>query len=285
MTDLLTFGDFGVKTYLISQLLLIGIFIVGSKFFQWENKSTFKFSLAYYLIGLAVGLGSSIVLINWESYNSEKIYTTKDFDSEDDFVIPTSAQIKPDLRIPKPKTPEVKKRKIISQINISDDIKAPTIEFKDEPLLDLKPAKGPKLPDVKPPVVAPIIEDNNDEPILVPDQMPRFPGCESTDLSREARSKCAAGKLLEYIYDNLKYPTLARVNDIEGLVVIRFVVNKKGLIDNISILKDIGAGCGKAAESVVKSMNLMDQKWTPGLQKGRPVNVIYTLPVKFKLSR
>ena len=97
------------------------------------------------------------------------------------------------------------------------------------------------------------------------------------------KDECAKTKLLEYIYANLKYPPIARDNGIDGTTVIQFVVNREGQVDNITIVRDIGAGCGEAAKRVVESMNNMPERWTPGKQRGRPVNVLYTLPVRFQL--
>ena len=73
-------------------------------------------------------------------------------------------------------------------------------------------------------------------------------------------------------------------NGIQGKVTLRFVVNKKGKISDVKILRDIGGGCGEAAAKVIRSMNNMPQKWTPGRQGGRKVKVYYTLPVVFKLT-
>ena len=68
------------------------------------------------------------------------------------------------------------------------------------------------------------------------ENMPTFPGC--GDLPTEGeRKKCSDNKLLKYVYQNLKYPTIARENGIEGLVVARFVVGKDGEIRDIEIVK------------------------------------------------
>jgi len=115
------------------------------------------------------------------------------------------------------------------------------------------------------------------------EQMPRFPGCEDEKTTKE-REVCARQKMLEYIYTNLKYPPEARGNGVEGSVVIQFVVAKDGYIDDIKIVRDIGAGCGDAAAAAVDSMNDMPERWIPGLQLGRTVRVLYTLPVRFKLE-
>jgi len=66
--------------------------------------------------------------------------------------------------------------------------------------------------------------------------------------------------------------------------VIQFVVEKDGSVAETRVVRDIGAGCGTAALKVVDAMNNMPQKWTPGKQRGRPVKVLYTLPVRFKLE-
>lgn len=114
--------------------------------------------------------------------------------------------------------------------------------------------------------------------------MPRFPGCEDMKGSDAEKEECAKKKLLEFIYGNLKYPAIARENGVEGNVVIQFVVDKDGSVKDINIVRDIGAGCGTAAQTAVESMNNMGKKWTPGKQLGRPVKVLYTLPIKFKLE-
>ena len=85
---------------------------------------------------------------------------------------------------------------------------------------------------------------------------------------------------METIYSNVKYPTIALENDITGTVIVSFVVAKDGKISNIEIVRDIGGGCGKA---VLKAMKKLGQFY-PGKHNGRPVSVIYKLPVKFKLQ-
>ena len=113
--------------------------------------------------------------------------------------------------------------------------------------------------------------------------MPRFPGCEDAGSKAEIK-ECADGKLLQFIYKNLKYPAIAKENGIEGKVYLQFVVSETGDVKDAVIVRDIGAGCGEAALKVVESMNNMAQKWIPGKQRGRPVKVLFTLPIQFKLE-
>ncbi|MFZ1525677.1 MAG: TonB family protein, partial [Saprospiraceae bacterium] len=124
---------------------------------------------------------------------------------------------------------------------------------------------------------------DNGEIFKVVEQMPRFPGCEDLPYGHE-RDDCAKTKMLEYIYQNLKYPQEARKNNVEGQVVLQFVVEKDGRLNDIKVVRDIGAGCGIAARQVIENMNAMKSRWIPGKQSGKDVRVLYTLPVKFKLE-
>lgn len=146
-----------------------------------------------------------------------------------------------------------------------------------------------------------------EEIFKVVDEMPRFPGCEHIDGDAEAKRLCANEKLLQYIYTNLKYPEVAKANEVEGMVVIQFVIDTDGSIGEAKIVRDIGADCGKAALQIVQDMNTYESNdtiivfndatyeeevriehhnaiWRPGYQDGKPVKVLYTLPVRYKLS-
>jgi TonB family protein len=117
----------------------------------------------------------------------------------------------------------------------------------------------------------------------VVEQMPRFPGCEHLN-SVEERSNCASKKMLEYINTNLVYPAEAKQQNLEGTVVAQFVVSKDGIVSDINIVRDIGGSCGQAVITTLQTMNQMPEKWIPGIQSGKNVNVLYTLPVKFKMT-
>ncbi len=117
-----------------------------------------------------------------------------------------------------------------------------------------------------------------EEVFKVVEQMPKFPGCQNSD-----DRNCTKDKLLMFLGKNLKYPAEARKKGVKGKVVVQFVIDKAGKVKNPTILRDIGAGCGQAALDAVNEMNFLPQAWTPGKQRGRAVNVQYTLPVEFNL--
>ena len=107
---------------------------------------------------------------------------------------------------------------------------------------------------------------SGDTVLSLVEQLPEFPG--GTD------------GLLRYLSQNLKYPAEARKKDIEGRVLVKFVVCKDGTLCDEEVVKGIGGGCEQEVIRVVKAM----PKWKPGRQGGEPVKVYYTLPVTFKFE-
>ncbi len=97
------------------------------------------------------------------------------------------------------------------------------------------------------------------------EQMPQFPGGEAA--------------MRTYISKNLRYPTIAQENGIQGKVYVRFVISKTGEVSNVEVTRGIDPICDKEAVRVIQSM----PKWIPGKQNGNMVSVIYTVPVVFKL--
>jgi protein TonB len=135
-----------------------------------------------------------------------------------------------------------------------------------------------------PPPPPPPPEPQVKEIFKIVEEMPRFPGCEDLSASIEEKKACADQKLLEFIYKNIKYPQVARENGIEGTVVVQFVVNEDGSVSDAELIRDIGAKCGEEAVRIIKMMNDMPEKWSPGKQRGRAVRVMFTLPIKFRLE-
>ncbi|NGP75873.1 M56 family metallopeptidase [Balneolaceae bacterium YR4-1] len=85
---------------------------------------------------------------------------------------------------------------------------------------------------------------------------------------------------MQSLMSNITYPEEARKAGIEGRVIVQFIVNKEGQVENPQIIKGIGGGADEEALRVVK-----EAEFTPGYQKGQPVRVQYSLPVVFKLQK
>lgn len=119
---------------------------------------------------------------------------------------------------------------------------------------------------------------------LVAEQAPLFPLCAQLDTTFTAKVKCSQEVLLGFVYKNVEYPVAARQEGLEGTVVVRFVVEPDSTISTISILKDIGGGCGDAVVTVINAMNPLGVRWAPGKNAGKAVRTQMTLPIKFKLE-
>jgi len=132
------------------------------------------------------------------------------------------------------------------------------------------------------PPMMPSLPMEEDKIYMDVEEVPLFHGCDSYEI-KEDKKKCSDKKVFEFIFSNLKYPLYAKDIGIEGTVVVQFVINTDGSVNDVSVLKDIGGGCGEEAVRIVNLMNESGIKWIPGRQSGRKVKVKYRLPVRFKL--
>ena len=99
------------------------------------------------------------------------------------------------------------------------------------------------------------------------EEMPKFPGGDEA--------------LLKYVGMHLNYPKEALRNNVQGKCILKFVVTKIGTIGKIKIVRSLSQECDEEAKRVVRTL----PEFFPGRQNGRPVNVWYTLPVNFRLSK
>jgi periplasmic protein TonB len=109
-------------------------------------------------------------------------------------------------------------------------------------------------------------EESEAEPFVVVEEMPMFPGGEVA--------------LLQYIADHTQYPEVAKENNVQGKVIVRFCVTSKGGVDKVSILKGVDPELDKEAIRVVQTL----PAFKPGKQGGKPVPVWYMVPINFTLK-
>ena len=98
------------------------------------------------------------------------------------------------------------------------------------------------------------------------EQMPEFPGGQA--------------EMMKYLAQNIHYPANAAKNNVEGRVVLQFVIEKDGRIGEVKIARSVDPELDAEALRVVKSM----PNFIPGRQDGKPVAVWYTIPISFKLQ-
>jgi protein TonB len=112
----------------------------------------------------------------------------------------------------------------------------------------------------------PVIPPEKKEPFISVEEMPSFPGGEPA--------------LFKYIGENLNYPLDAQINNIQGKVLLKFVVNPDGSADRIEILRSVDPLLDNEAMRVIKSL----PRFKPGKQGGVAVPVWFVIPVSFKLE-
>jgi len=87
-------------------------------------------------------------------------------------------------------------------------------------------------------------------------------------------------EMAQFILKNIIYPEKARKKEIEGKVLVGFVVNIDGAISDVKIVQGVYEELDKEAYRVVKAM----PNWTPGMQDGEAVRVYFTIPISFRLN-
>lgn len=87
--------------------------------------------------------------------------------------------------------------------------------------------------------------------------------------------------LYKWLLENINYPVEAIEEGVQGKIIVEFVISTTGEIENARVLRGRHPALDKEAIRVVKAM----PKWTPGSNNGKPVKVLYTLPVTFKLPQ
>lgn len=110
-------------------------------------------------------------------------------------------------------------------------------------------------------------DKDDDSPIYtVVEEMPTYPGGD------DARIK--------FLSSNIRYPQLAKEKGIQGTVFVTFVIDEKGFVSDVKVLRGIGGGCDQEAVRVVKMM----PRWVPGRMNGKTVRVQFNMPIKFLLD-
>lgn len=106
---------------------------------------------------------------------------------------------------------------------------------------------------------------DNSEVFKAPDEQPEFVGGQTA--------------LFNYLSNNVVYPPVAIQNNIQGRVVVSFIIEKDGSVSNVELKYGVDPLLDAEALRVVKAM----PSWTPGKINGKPVRTLYALPITFRL--
>mgnify|MGYP006194191563 FL=1 len=114
-------------------------------------------------------------------------------------------------------------------------------------------------------------------PLAVIEQVPIFEECKT--IPKEKHRDCFHEMMMMYITKNFYYPEEAQENKIQGRVFIRFVIEKDGSLEIVTV-----RGPHKILEDAARNMFKKLPKLIPGTQRGKPVKVSYSVPIIFKLE-
>lgn len=229
-----------------------------------ETKKTYKANLENKRtllteIGLVAAMGIVLMAFEWGTPET-KVATLSGNDAVfigDDIEIPVTMETPPT-----PPAPAVILNDLIEIL--PDDIKIDEdLEFKS---LDDSQMEIPIM-DYIPQGVQDEEVDEAPVPFFAVEEKPSFNGGDANEFSK-------------WVNSNLKYPSIAQSNGVEGRVTLQFTVNPDGSVSNVKVLRGVDSSLDNEAVRVVS----MSPKWIPGRQRDRAVKVTYTFPVIFKLK-
>ena len=160
--------------------------------------------------------------------------------------------------------PEVPKEPVMSDVIdiVDDDIKVEDnflISTEDDASLGVE---------IKDYVVEQEEEEEVEEevPFAIVEQKPTFQGGDANTFTK-------------WVFSKIVYPEIAKENGVQGRVTLQFTIETDGSVKNVKVLRGVDSSLDKEAVRVVSS----SPKWTPGMQRNKPVRVKYTFPVVFQL--
>ena len=173
---------------------------------------------------------------------------------EEEIEIPITEQPE-QVQAPPPEAPSI--AETLTIVDDDSDIQESTIQSSEE--------TGQAV-EIKYTAPVAVQEEEEEEPEEI-EQMPEYP------------DGGMAG-LMKYLSGAIRYPAIAAENGVQGRVTVQFVVNRDGSIVDATVLRGVDPYLDKEALRVINSM----PKWKPGMQRGKPVRVRYTVPVNFRLQ-
>lgn len=99
-----------------------------------------------------------------------------------------------------------------------------------------------------------------------------------SDVDKKAEFPGGQKALIKYLSENIHYPEQSRHNNVQGVVLVKFIVDSSGSISHVEIIRGVNDELDAEAKRVVEGM----PRWVPGKNKGEAVSSWYTLPITFK---
>jgi periplasmic protein TonB len=225
-----------------------------------ENADIEKSRMSWRALGFVASLALLLAAFTWTSY-AISVTSKLDFDTslleEED--IPVNIITPPPPPPPPPQT---------SMIEIVDDDEVIEEELQVE---DLDLDENTEIE-----VIEQVEEEVEDDTVfMIVENMPALGPCK--DMRGDERHQCTQMEIIKYVTKNTKYPPIAKDAGIQGTVFVYFVVDKNGDVKDAKVLREVDPRLDKEALRVIQTL----PKFEPGKQRGKPVSVQYTIPVKF----
>lgn len=169
-------------------------------------------------------------------------------------IIPITRQ--EEIKPPPPPEPP----KVTEVLNIVED----DVEIEDE--LEILDTEADQETEVEIVEIEEEEEEEEAQVFFIVENMPEFPG---GDL-----------ELRKHIAQNIQYPEIAKENGIQGRVFVQFVVNQRGNVEQVKVVRGVDPSLDKEAIRVIENL----PSWKPGSQRGKPVKVSFTVPINFQLN-
>jgi len=227
-------------------------------------------SSLYFAVGLNVMLVLTYLGLEHKTYESEAIkIDLLMLDDQFDEDIPITTINIP----PPPPPPKMIVTEAITIVDDVDDIEETVIESTEIGQDDVIEERIISVDDVG----VEEVEEDIEVPFAVIEKVPRFPGCTGSNAELKA---CFQQKMQEHLLKNFRYPNTAAELNIQGRVFVFFLIDKNGIATKIKT-----RGPDKLLETEAERIISILPKMDPGMQRGRPVGVPYSIPINFKLQQ
>ena len=217
-----------------------------------ENKKSL-----FIQIGIIFALAVSLVAFEWTSgQRGASAFDGMSEEAIEEEVIPVTEEMPPE-EVPPPEVTVTDLFEIVEDDVVLDS----EMKFEDDETSE------DKVVEIYAPVINAEEEEVEEEIFVIVEDMPTFKGGD-------------INVFREWVQKRVRYPELAAENGIQGRVFITFVVETNGTVSNVSITRSVDALLDEAAKEAVAA----SPKWEPGMQRGRPVRVRYSIPIIFQLQ-
>lgn len=203
--------------------------------------------------GYVVALALVLTAFEWKTYErSAADLGQLVIDDLEEEIIPITEQNQPPPPPPPPPPPAPEIEIVEDDVEIEEEVEIMDVEATQETIIE----------EIVP------VEEEPAEPdfFTIVEDMPSFPGGDAA--------------LLKFIAEHVEYPSIAKENGITGVVYVSYIVDKDGSVKDVKVVRGADPFLDKEAVRVVKTL----KGYKPGKQRGKPVPVQFTIPIRFQLQ-